>query len=103
LSSPRAANAGDVTQRTGAGARESVQTACLLEQAVGERKRIALARSAPEHERHELVVAEGSDAEPFEFLAWSIVWRNSFHVHSDLYASPAGVAACHASCSSRLR
>jgi hypothetical protein len=59
--------------------RQTVQAAGRIDQAVGKRQRIRVARAAADHECKEFVVPETVSAEPSEFLAWPIVWCDLFH------------------------
>ena len=66
-------------QLVGRQARERVQSAGALEDAVGQFERAAFARAAAENDRHQFVVAERGDAEALQLLARPIVLGELFH------------------------
>jgi hypothetical protein len=60
-------------------ARERVQSACALQDAIRQFERATFARAAAENDGHQFVVAERGHTEALQLLARSIVLRELFH------------------------
>src|SRR5262249_57639038 len=70
---------GDAGKFTTCRSNQSMKPATIPQQFVGNANRVDLPAAAAKHERHELVIAQGSRTVSLQLLARTIVGRQLFH------------------------